>query len=81
MFDGLDVAVDIIVITGRSIDRDDLRYSGQMPLLDIQVADELVPIQKIRSDAEREAIRHLAIDIPALWAAPTTTAADRKEII
>jgi hypothetical protein len=31
--------------------------------------------------AEREAIRRLAADIPALWTAPTTTAADRKEII
>ena len=30
---------------------------------------------------EREAIRRLAADIPALWHAPTTTAADRKEII
>jgi hypothetical protein len=26
-------------------------------------------------------MRHLAADIPALWTAPTTTAADRKEII
>jgi hypothetical protein len=31
--------------------------------------------------AEREAIRQLAADIPALWSAPTTTAADRKEIL
>ena len=31
--------------------------------------------------AEREAIRHLATDIPALWAAATTTAADRKELV
>ena len=30
---------------------------------------------------ERAAIRRLAADIPALWAAPTTTAADRKEIV
>jgi DNA invertase Pin-like site-specific DNA recombinase len=30
---------------------------------------------------EREAIRQLATDIPALWTASTTTAADRKEII
>jgi hypothetical protein len=36
---------------------------------------------RLLSEAEREAIRHLATDIPALWAAPTTTAADRKEII
>ena len=33
------------------------------------------------SDAERAAIRLLAADIPALWAAPTTTAADRKEVV
>ncbi len=38
-------------------------------------------LPRVLSDAEREAIRHLARDIPALWAAPTTTAADRKEII
>lgn len=31
--------------------------------------------------AERETIRALAADIPALWAASTTTAADRKEIL
>jgi len=36
---------------------------------------------RILSEAEREAIGRLATDIPALWAAPTTTAADRKEII
>src|SRR5712691_7857889 len=36
---------------------------------------------RLLSDAEREAIRRLATDIPALWAAPTTTDADRKEII
>jgi hypothetical protein len=33
------------------------------------------------SAAEREAIRQLAQNIPALWHAPTTTMADRKEII
>ena len=33
------------------------------------------------SAQEREAIRRLASDIPALWAAPSTTAADRKGII
>jgi DNA invertase Pin-like site-specific DNA recombinase len=32
-------------------------------------------------DAERQAIRQLAADIPALWHAPTTTAADRQAII
>jgi DNA invertase Pin-like site-specific DNA recombinase len=33
------------------------------------------------SPVEREAIRQLAADIPALWQAPTTTAADRKAIV
>lgn len=33
------------------------------------------------SAAERAAIRRLAADIPALWHAPTTTAADRKAIV
>jgi DNA invertase Pin-like site-specific DNA recombinase len=32
-------------------------------------------------DAERERIRSLAANIPALWGAPETTAADRKEIV
>lgn len=36
---------------------------------------------RLLSAAEREAIRQLAADIPALWAAPTTTVADRKEIV
>ena len=30
---------------------------------------------------ERAAIRQLAADIPALWAATTTTAADRQELV
>jgi hypothetical protein len=33
------------------------------------------------SAEERAAIRQLAADIPALWQAPTTTAAERKEIV
>jgi DNA invertase Pin-like site-specific DNA recombinase len=33
------------------------------------------------SAQEREVIRHLSADIPALWHAPTTTAADRQAII
>jgi len=36
---------------------------------------------RLLSETEREGIRRLATDIPALWAAPTTMAADRKEII
>ena len=36
---------------------------------------------RVLSEAERAAIRRLATDIPALWAAPTTTAVDRKELI
>jgi hypothetical protein len=36
---------------------------------------------RLLSEAEREAIRRLATDIPVLWAAPTTSDADRKEII
>ncbi len=36
---------------------------------------------RILSETEREAIRRLATDIPVLWAAATTTDADRKEII
>jgi len=31
--------------------------------------------------AEREAIRRLAEDLPALWAAPTTTPADRQRVV
>jgi hypothetical protein len=33
------------------------------------------------SHAQREAIKQLAQNIPALWQAPTTTVADRKEMI
>jgi DNA invertase Pin-like site-specific DNA recombinase len=36
---------------------------------------------RVLTAAEREAIRRLAADIPALWAAPTTTDADRKAIL
>ena len=36
---------------------------------------------RLLSALEREAIRRLAADIPALWGASTTTDADRKEII
>ena len=33
------------------------------------------------SESERESIRHLARDIPALWHSPETTTAERKEIV
>ena len=33
------------------------------------------------SEAEREAIRRLASDVPALWHAPETTASERKELL
>jgi len=36
---------------------------------------------RVLSAEERDAIRQLAADIPALWNAPTTTDADRKEIL
>ena len=36
---------------------------------------------KALTDSERQAIRQLATDIPALWSAPTTTDAQRKEIV
>jgi DNA invertase Pin-like site-specific DNA recombinase len=36
---------------------------------------------RVLSSEERAAIRQLAADIPSLWEASTTTAADRKEII
>jgi DNA invertase Pin-like site-specific DNA recombinase len=36
---------------------------------------------RLLTETEREAIRRLATDIPALWAAPATTFVDRKEII
>lgn len=36
---------------------------------------------RLLTPAEQEAIRRLAADIPALWAAPTTTDAERKEIV
>jgi DNA invertase Pin-like site-specific DNA recombinase len=36
---------------------------------------------RVLTEPEREAIRQLAADIPALWVAPTTTAVDRKEIV
>ena len=35
----------------------------------------------VLSPEERDAIEHLARNIPALWYAPTTTVADRKEMI
>jgi DNA invertase Pin-like site-specific DNA recombinase len=41
------------------------------------LAQQPVPL----SGQEREAIRRLAADIPALWQAPTTTAADHQAII
>jgi DNA invertase Pin-like site-specific DNA recombinase len=36
---------------------------------------------RLLSEGEREAIRRLARDLPTLWDAPTTTAAERKEVL
>jgi DNA invertase Pin-like site-specific DNA recombinase len=38
-------------------------------------------VPAVLSAAEREAIRSLAADLPAVWNAPTTTQADRKELL
>jgi DNA invertase Pin-like site-specific DNA recombinase len=50
-----------------------------------RLAEEYQRYQRQRparlSAAELAAIRALAADIPALWAAPTTTAADRKRLL
>ena|SRR6266446_3855255 len=46
MLDRLNIGRDIGVITGRSIDRDDLGHRGQMPLTDIEVSNQVVPVQK-----------------------------------
>jgi hypothetical protein len=35
----------------------------------------------VLADAERDAIRAVASDLPAVWSAPTTTPADRKELL
>jgi len=40
-------------------------------------ADTLKPL----SDVDKNAIRQLALDLPALWNAPTTTLADKKRLI
>src|SRR5262245_52773268 len=36
---------------------------------------------RVLSDAERLASRRLASDLPALWHAPTTTVAERKDLL
>jgi hypothetical protein len=33
------------------------------------------------AEADQQAVRNLATDLPALWSAPTTTAADRKRLL
>jgi hypothetical protein len=51
----------------QQLEEDDHRFVREQP--------------RVLTAPAREAIRQLAADIPALWAAPTTTAADRKEIV
>jgi len=51
----------------RKLDEEYERFGRQQP--------------RVLSELEREAIRRLAADIPALWAAPTTTLAERKQIL
>jgi len=36
---------------------------------------------RLLNDGQRDLIRHLAEDIPALWASPTTTPQDRQQIV
>ncbi len=49
------------------LEADYQRFTGQKPA--------------VLSAAERDAIQSLAGDLPAVWAAPTTTRADRKELL
>jgi DNA invertase Pin-like site-specific DNA recombinase len=51
----------------RALEEDDQRQRAQQP--------------RHLTQAERETIRHLATDLPELWSAPTTTPADRKQIL
>ena len=55
------------LVAHRQLEEEHHRCLGQQP--------------RVLSAEERAAIRRLAANIPALWEAPTTTAADRKEII
>jgi hypothetical protein len=41
----------------------------------------LQSVPKVLTPAEQEAIRRLAVDLPALWHADTTTAAERKGVL
>jgi len=48
--------------------------------LEAENAREEARVSAALTEEEREAVRRLAEDVPALWRAPTTTASERKQI-
>ena len=46
MFDGLDKVVDRFVASGGGIDMHNLIDGREMPLIDVPVADQIIPVEK-----------------------------------
>jgi len=68
-------------LVARQLERDWEKCLQHQKELDEDYARFLQEQPRLLSPEEREAIRSLAADIPALWDSPHTTSIDRKEIL
>jgi DNA invertase Pin-like site-specific DNA recombinase len=68
-------------LVARSLERDWNAQLAEVERLEREFAALPSPTAHLASPEERERIQRLAQDLPALWRAPTTTAAQRKQLL
>ena len=68
-------------LVARTMEKQLEQRLGEKKALEHEYARVLAQQPSVLTEAEQEAIRALAADIPALWNAPTTTVVERQQII
>src|SRR6266508_1162535 len=68
-------------LVARQLEREGEEHLAAQQRLEEEYERFLRAHPRVLTAAERDAIRRLAMDLPALWDAPTTTVTERKEIL
>jgi DNA invertase Pin-like site-specific DNA recombinase len=68
-------------LVARSLEREWNEKLGEVQRLEREYADRPRPTARLSSPEERQRILALAQDLPTIWHAPTTTNAERKQLL
>ncbi len=68
-------------LVARSLEREWNEKLATVEKLEWEYASSPKPLALLLTDTQREQVRRLAHDLPAIWQAPTTTALDRKRLL